>query len=55
LEKELAAHHSGVRRNASPLVLWFKLSCRWLEHAGFDPGQRLKVEVQLGRLVITHA
>lgn len=45
----------AARRSSPPLVPWFKLSGRWLEHAGFDPGQRLKVEVQLGRLVITHA
>ncbi|TCW85645.1 hypothetical protein C5O80_10800 [Burkholderia sp. SRS-46] len=37
------------------LVPWLKLLGRWLEHAGFDPGQRLKAEVQLGRLVINHA
>ena len=43
------------RRINPPLVPWLKLSGRWLEHAGFKPRQRLKVEVQLGRLVITHA
>lgn len=43
------------RRNNAPLVPWLKLSGRWLEHAGFKPRQRLKVEVQLGKLVITHA
>jgi toxic protein SymE len=32
-----------------------KLSGRWLEQAGFDPGQRVRIEVQHGRLVITHA
>lgn len=51
----LSRFKPGARRKAPPLVHWFKLSGRWLEHAGFDPGQRLKVEVQLGRLVITHA
>ncbi len=51
----LSRFKPGARRNVPPLVPWFKLSGRWLEHAGFDPGQRLKVEVQLGRLVITHA
>ncbi|GLU32733.1 hypothetical protein Busp01_25750 [Trinickia caryophylli] len=43
------------RRTNPPLVPWLKLSGRWLEHAGFKPRQRLKVEVQPGRLVITHA
>jgi len=38
-----------------PLFPWFKVSGRWLEQAGFMPRQRLKIEVQLGKLVITHA
>ncbi|WP_429498719.1 SymE family type I addiction module toxin [Paraburkholderia youngii] len=25
----------------------------WLEHAGFEPGQRVRIEVHHGRLVIT--
>ena len=47
--------YSPKRRTAPLLVPWFKLSGRWLEQAGFLPRQRLKIEVQLGRLVITHA
>lgn len=47
--------YSPRRRTAPLLVPWFKLSGRWLELAGFMPRQRLKVEVELGRLVITHA
>ncbi|MGN6084361.1 SymE family type I addiction module toxin [Trinickia sp.] len=47
--------YSPRRRPAPPLVPWFKLSGRWLEQAGFMPYQRLKIEVQLGKLVITHA
>ena len=43
------------RINKPPLVPWLKLSGRWLEHAGFKPRQRLKVEVQPQRLVITPA
>ncbi|KAA0085135.1 SymE family type I addiction module toxin [Trinickia soli] len=43
------------RRPAPPLVPWFKLSGRWLEQAGFEPRQRLKIEVQHERLVITPA
>lgn len=42
-------------RKAPPLYPWMKLSGRWLEQAGFDPGQRVRIEVQHGRLVITHA
>jgi len=47
--------YSPHRRPAPPLVPWFKLSGRWLEHAGFAPFQRLKIEVQHERLVITPA
>jgi toxic protein SymE len=47
--------YSPRRRTAPLLVPWFKLSGRWLEQAGFMPRQRLKVEVELGKLVITHA
>jgi len=47
--------YSPRRRPAPPLVPWFKLSGRWLEHAGFMPRQRLKIEVHAGKLVITHA
>ena len=47
--------YSPRRRLAPPLVPWFKLSGRWLEDAGFEPRQRLKIEVQFGKLVITHA
>lgn len=39
---------------APPVVyLWTKLSGRWIEAAGFDPGQRLRIEVSHQRLVIT--
>ena len=47
--------YSPRPRNGSPLMLWFKLSGRWLEHAGFKPHQQLKIEVQQERLVITPA
>lgn len=47
--------HPPRRYTEPPLVPWFKLSGRWLEQAEFMPRQRLKIEVQLGRLVITHA
>ena len=47
--------YSPRRRTAPLLVPWFKLSGRWLEEAGFMPRQRLKIEVQHERLVITPA
>lgn len=37
-----------------PLYPWIKLSGRWLELAGFEAGQRVRIEVHNGRLVITH-
>jgi len=42
-------------RTDPPLFPWFKVSGRWLEHAGFKPHQRLKIEVHDERLVITPA
>ncbi|WP_321790995.1 SymE family type I addiction module toxin [Burkholderia pyrrocinia] len=35
------------------LCLWMKLSGRWIEAAGFEPEQRLQIEVSHKRLVIT--
>ncbi|WP_454871575.1 SymE family type I addiction module toxin [Paraburkholderia xenovorans] len=32
---------------------WLRIAGMWLEHAGFPPGQRVRIEVQYGRLVIT--
>ena len=51
----LSRFRPGACRSSPPLVPWFKLSGRWLELAGFEAGQRVRIEVQLGRLVITHA
>jgi len=42
-------------RKDPPLYPWMKLSGRWLELAGFEAGQRVRIEVQLGKLVIIHA
>ncbi len=36
-----------------PLYPWIKLSGRWLELAGFEAGQQVRIEVHHGRLVIT--
>ncbi|MDR5818823.1 MULTISPECIES: SymE family type I addiction module toxin [unclassified Caballeronia] len=38
-----------------PLYPWFKLAGRWLEQAGFEAGQNVRVHVEHGRLVITPA
>jgi toxic protein SymE len=36
-----------------PLYPWMKLSGRWIEHAGFEAGQRVRISVEQGRLTIT--
>jgi toxic protein SymE len=36
-----------------PLYPWMKLAGRWIEHAGFAPGQRVRINVEQGRLTIT--
>lgn len=37
----------------SAFYLWMKLSGRWIEAAGFESDQRLRIEVTHKRLVIT--
>jgi toxic protein SymE len=32
---------------------WMKLAGRWIEHAGFQAGQHVKISVEHGRLIIT--
>ncbi|NML31663.1 SymE family type I addiction module toxin [Paraburkholderia antibiotica] len=39
--------------NDPPLYPWMKLSGRWIEHAGFEAGQRVRITVEYGRLPIT--
>ncbi len=36
-----------------PLYPWMKLAGRWIEHAGFEAGQRVRIAVEHGRLTIT--
>nr|WP_250456233.1 SymE family type I addiction module toxin [Caballeronia sp. ATUFL_M2_KS44] len=36
-----------------PLHPWLKLAGRWIERAGFEAGQRVRVNVEHGRLTIT--
>ena len=46
--------HLRLADRAPPvLYLWTKLSGRWIEAAGFEPGQRLRIDVTHGRVVIT--
>jgi len=46
--------HLRLTDMAPPVLhLWMKLSGRWIEAAGFEPGQRLRIEVTHKRLVIT--
>ncbi|MEM5317238.1 SymE family type I addiction module toxin [Paraburkholderia sp. JHI869] len=44
---------SSRARTDPPLYPWLKLSGRWLELAGFEAGQRVRVTVENKRLVIT--
>jgi toxic protein SymE len=32
---------------------WIKLSGRWIEHAGFEPWQKVKITVEYGKLTVT--
>jgi toxic protein SymE len=40
-------------RTEPPLYPWLKLAGRWIENAGFTAGQRVKINVEHGRLTIT--
>ncbi len=40
-------------RSESPRLPWLKLAGRWIEQAGFTPGQRVRVVVEHGRMIIT--
>jgi toxic protein SymE len=40
-------------KTPTPLYPWIKLAGRWLEQAGFEAGQHVRVQVEHGRLVIT--
>ncbi|AOY95337.1 hypothetical protein BKK79_26555 [Cupriavidus sp. USMAA2-4] len=44
---------NGRSRSTPPLYPWMKLAGRWIEHAGFEAGQRVRIAVEQGRLVIT--
>jgi toxic protein SymE len=37
------------------LYPWIKLSGLWIEHAGFLPGQQVRITVEHGKLIITAA
>jgi toxic protein SymE len=43
----------GRIRKEPPLYPWMKLSGRWIEHAGFLAGQRVRIVVEHHRIIIT--
>lgn len=57
-ERHVTIHQSWrrsecVTERGRPQYLWFKVAGVWLEDAGFKDRQRLKIEVEDERLVIT--
>jgi toxic protein SymE len=40
-------------RKEPPTFPWMKLSGRWIETAGFEPGSRVRITVEYQRLIIT--
>jgi toxic protein SymE len=47
-------HQDFSHLDKSPkLYPWIKLSGLWIEHAGFLPGQQVRVTVEHGKLIIT--
>ncbi|WP_244109567.1 SymE family type I addiction module toxin [Burkholderia cenocepacia] len=54
LQSSRIVPHLRLADMAPPVMhLWMKLSGRWIEAAGFDPEQHLRIEVSHQRLVIT--
>jgi toxic protein SymE len=54
LQSRRIVPHLRLTDMAPPVLhLWMKLSGRWIEAAGFEPEQRLQIEVTHKRLVIT--
>lgn len=41
------------RPKTPPLSPWMKLSGRWIETAGLEPGQRVRITVEHQKLIIT--
>ncbi|WP_199779047.1 SymE family type I addiction module toxin [Burkholderia sp. BE12] len=54
-DRTVSPNHRGKYRPKTPPVAypWMKLSGRWIETAGFEPAQRVRIEVTQQRLVIT--
>ena len=48
-------HKPAHLRTEPPLYPWMKLAGRWVEHVGFEAGQRVKIVVERGKLTITAA
>ncbi|WP_279628702.1 SymE family type I addiction module toxin [Caballeronia pedi] len=46
-------HKPQHLRTEPTLFPWIRLAGRWIEHAGFAPGQRVRVAVEHGKLTIT--
>ncbi|QPS43883.1 type I toxin-antitoxin system SymE family toxin [Burkholderia humptydooensis] len=45
--------HTTYRFKQPTFYPWLKLAGRWIEAAGFLPGQRVRITVEQRRLVIT--
>ncbi|MDR5825948.1 SymE family type I addiction module toxin [Caballeronia sp. LZ043] len=54
IQRNCHSEKSHWQREEPPFYPWLKLAGRWIEQAGFSPGQRVKINVEHGRLVITH-
>jgi toxic protein SymE len=46
-------HKPSYQPTEPPPFPWLKLAGRWIEQAGFIPGQRVRNNVEYGRLLIT--
>ncbi|APR38905.1 SymE family type I addiction module toxin [Paraburkholderia sp. SOS3] len=52
-QRESHSNKPYWQRSEPPCFPWLKLTGRWIEQAGFEAGQRVRINVEQGRLIIT--
>lgn len=53
IQRSQRSQRNWRSRTTLPLYPWMKLAGRWIEQASFEPGQRVRINVEHGRLTIT--
>ncbi|MDR5835488.1 SymE family type I addiction module toxin [Caballeronia sp. LZ034LL] len=53
IQRNCCSRKSHWQREEPPIYPWLELAGRWIEQAGIRLGQRVKINVEHGRLVIS--